>query len=65
MRADPATRPRKERRIAATYKHKEENHLRLKRLSQLLDRTMGDILDEALEKHFPELIQGIPSQLEI
>jgi len=44
----------------SSYKHKEINHLRLKRLSQNLDRNMGDMLDEALEAKFAEWLSRVP-----
>ncbi|NUN02030.1 MAG: hypothetical protein HUU41_13015 [Bryobacteraceae bacterium] len=48
------------RRAVSSYKHKEINHLRLKRLSQNLDRNMGDMLDEALEAKFAEWLSRVP-----
>lgn len=49
-----------QRRSVNSYKHKEINHLRLKRLSQDLDRNMGDMLDEALEAKFAEWLAQVP-----
>jgi hypothetical protein len=54
----------KERRGVASYKHKEINHERLRRLAYRLDRNMGDMLDEALERMFPEWIAAVPPEPE-
>jgi hypothetical protein len=48
----------------ASYKHKEINHERLRRLAYRLDRNMGDMLDEALERMFPEWISQVPPEPE-
>jgi hypothetical protein len=57
-------RGQKERRGVASYKHKEINHERLRRLAYRLDRNMGDMLDEALERMFPEWIAQVPPEPE-
>jgi hypothetical protein len=54
--------PSTETRSVNSYKHKEINHLRLKRLSQKLDRNMGDMLDEALEARFAEWLAAVPPE---
>ena len=54
--------PNTEVRSVNSYKHKEINHLRLKRLSQRLDRNMGDMLDEALEARFAEWLAAVPPE---
>lgn len=56
----PAAQPDHHRRAVNSYKHKEINHMRLKRLSQDLDRNMGDMLDEALEAKFAEWLAQVP-----
>ena len=57
-------RGEKERRGVASYKHKEINHERLRRLAYRLDRNMGDMLDEALERMLPEWIAQVPPEPE-
>ena len=57
-------RVQKERRGVASYKHKEVNHERLRRLAYRLDRNMGDMLDEALERMFAEWIAQVPPEPE-
>lgn len=54
--------PSAEVRSVNSYKHKEINHLRLKRLSQKLDRNMGDMLDEALEARFADWLAAVPPE---
>jgi hypothetical protein len=49
----PAKVP-KERKVPITYKHRERNFTVLKKLSQRLEISIGDLLDEALESKFPE-----------
>jgi hypothetical protein len=58
--APPTVQPDHQRRAVNSYKHKEINHMRLKRLSQDLDRNMGDMLDEALEAKFSEWLAQVP-----
>lgn len=52
--------PSDDRRGTASYKHKEINHEKLRRLAHRLDRQMGDMLDEALERLFPEWVAQVP-----
>lgn len=61
----PTTQPDHQRRAVNSYKHKEINHMRLKRLSQDLDRNMGDMLDEALEAKFSEWLAAVPPREEL
>jgi hypothetical protein len=49
--AAPRTKPRSS---IHSYKHKDDNYILLRRLAQLLDVTIGDLLDEALEAKLPE-----------
>jgi len=37
-----------------TYKHREVNYKRLKKISQALEVSMGELLDEALDAKFLE-----------
>lgn len=60
--APRASVPNTEVRSVNSYKHKEINHLRLKRLSQKLDRNMGDMLDEALEARFADWLAAVPQE---
>ena len=66
VRAAPPTAPAATpaadslRRAVNSYKHKEINHLRLKKLSQSLERNMGDMLDEALEAKFADWLAQVP-----
>jgi hypothetical protein len=55
-----AQAPGKYRKIAMTYKHKEQNYDRLKFLSQRLKITMGQLIDEALEAKFAEWRSRVP-----
>lgn len=48
-----APRP-KQRSSIHSYKHSDANYILLRRLAQLLDVTIGDLLDEALEAKLPE-----------
>ncbi len=54
--------PNKPRKIAMTYKHREQNYKRLKYYSQKLEVSMGDLIDEALESKFPEWKPKLPPE---
>jgi hypothetical protein len=41
-------------KLPITYKHREKNFRTLKKISQRLERPIGDLLDEALEARFPQ-----------
>lgn len=51
-----------ERRSTASYKHKEANHEKLRLLAHRLDRPMGELLDEALERMFPDWVAQLPAE---
>ncbi len=51
-----------DRRNTASYKHKEANHEKLRLLAHRLDRPMGEMLDEALERMFPEWVAQLPAE---
>jgi hypothetical protein len=42
-----------------TYKHLESNYKKLKKVAALLDRNMGDLIDEALNAKMPEWQQAV------
>src|SRR5689334_16798859 len=53
----PVVSPRRQPKpvkIPMTYKHREVNYKRLKRISQVLEVSMGDLIDEALDAKFPD-----------
>jgi hypothetical protein len=60
----PSQRPKAlpDRRNTASYKHKESNHEKLRLLAHRLDRPMGEMLDEALERMFPEWVAELPAE---
>lgn len=51
-----------DRRNTASYKHKEVNHEKLRLLAHRLERPMGEMLDEALERMFPEWVAQLPAE---
>jgi hypothetical protein len=62
LRGSVARRQPKPLKIPMTYKHRESSYKRLKKISQVLDVPMGDLIDEALDAKFADWEAEIRNQ---